>query len=39
MSSNPIKVAIVDDEQDILEMIEKFLKRGGNFEVTSLQIL
>ncbi len=35
MSSNPIKVAIVDDEQDILEMIEKFLKRGGNFEVTS----
>jgi len=35
VSSNPIKVAIVDDEQDILEMIEKFLKRGGNFEVTS----
>lgn len=35
MSANPIKVAIVDDEQDIVEMIEKFLRRGGNFEVTS----
>ncbi len=28
-----IKVAIIDDEQDILEMIEKYLKRAGNFEV------
>lgn len=35
MSLKPIRVAIVDDEQDILDMIEKFLKRGGNFEVTS----
>ena len=35
MSSQKIRVAIVDDEQDILDMIEKFLKRGGNFDVTT----
>ena len=28
-----IKVAVVDDEQDILDMIEKYLKRAGRFEV------
>lgn len=30
-----IKVAVVDDEQDILDMIEKFLKRSDGFEVTT----
>ena len=35
MSSKKIRVAIIDDEQDILDMIEKFLKRGGNFDVTT----
>lgn len=30
-----IKVAIVDDEQDIVEMIEKYLKRAGGFEVVT----
>lgn len=35
MSSQKIRVAIVDDEQDILDMIEKFLKRSGNFDVTT----
>lgn len=35
MSSRPIKIAIVDDEQDILDMIEKFLKRAGNFDVST----
>ncbi|MDD3343094.1 MAG: response regulator [Sulfurospirillaceae bacterium] len=29
-----IKVAIVDDEQDILDMIDKYLKRSGGFDVT-----
>lgn len=33
--TNPIKIAVVDDEQDILDMIEKYLKRTGNFEVSS----
>ena len=28
-----IKVAIIDDEQDILDMIEKYLRRLGGFEV------
>ena len=28
-----IKVAVIDDEQDILDMIEKFLKRAGDFHV------
>jgi len=32
-ASKPIKVAVVDDEQDILDMIEKFLKRSGGFQV------
>ena len=35
MSSQKIRVAVVDDEQDILDMIEKFLKRSGNFDVTT----
>ena len=35
MSSKKIRVAIIDDEQDILDMIEKFLKRSGNFDVTT----
>lgn len=30
-----IKVAIVDDEYDIVEMIDKYLKRTGGFEVTT----
>lgn len=30
-----IKVAIVDDEQEIVEMIEKYLKRTGGFEVVT----
>jgi DNA-binding NtrC family response regulator len=29
-----IKIAIVDDEQDILDMIQKYLKRVGNFDVS-----
>jgi len=28
-----IKIAVIDDEQDILDMIEKFLKRTGGFDV------
>ena len=35
MSSQKFRVAVVDDEQDILDMIEKFLKRSGNFDVTT----
>ena len=35
MSSQKIRVAVVDDEQDILDMIEKFLKRSGSFDVTT----
>jgi len=31
--TKPIKVAVVDDEQDILDMIEKILKRSGGFSV------
>lgn len=31
--NKPIKVAIIDDEQDILDMIEKFLKRSGGFTI------
>lgn len=27
------KIAIIDDEQDILDMIEKFLKRTGGFHI------
>lgn len=30
-----IKVAIVDDESDIVEMIEKYLNRTGGFEITT----
>lgn len=30
-----IKIAIIDDEPDILEMVEKYLKRSGNFDVSS----
>lgn len=30
-----IKVAIVDDEKDILEMIEKYLKRTGGFDIST----
>ena len=30
-----IKVAIVDDEYDIVEMIDKYLKRTGGFEVST----
>ncbi len=32
-TTKPIKVAVVDDEQDILDMIEKILKRSGGFSV------
>ena len=35
MSSKKIRVAVIDDEQDILDMIEKFLKRSGSFDVTT----
>jgi DNA-binding NtrC family response regulator len=31
--TKPIKVAVIDDEQDILDMIEKFLKRSGGFTI------
>jgi len=31
--NKPIKVAVIDDEQDILDMIEKFLKRSGGFTI------
>jgi DNA-binding NtrC family response regulator len=27
------KIAIIDDEHDILEMLEKFLNRSGKFEI------
>lgn len=33
--SKTIKIAIVDDEQDTLDMIEKFLKRSDGFEVVT----
>jgi DNA-binding NtrC family response regulator len=33
MSSKKIKIAIVDDEQDILDMISKYLTREGSFDV------
>ena len=29
------KIAIVDDENDILEVLEVFLSRSGNFQVTT----
>jgi DNA-binding NtrC family response regulator len=29
-----IKVAVIDDEQDILDMIEKYLRRLSGFDVT-----
>ena len=32
-TTKPFKVAVIDDEQDILDMIEKFLKRSGGFQV------
>ena len=32
--SKVIKVAVIDDEQDILDMIEKYLKRSSGFDVT-----
>ncbi len=31
--SKSIKIAIIDDEQDILDMIDKFLNRTGGFSV------
>jgi len=30
-----IKLAIIDDEQDILDMIEKYLRRSGDFLIVS----
>ncbi|MBN2964804.1 response regulator [Sulfurospirillum sp. T05] len=33
MNTKKIKIAIVDDEQDILEMISKYLIREGSFDV------
>lgn len=30
-----IKVAVIDDEQEILDMIEKYLSRASGFEVTT----
>ena len=29
------RIAIVDDEQDILDVLEKFLNRGSEFDVTT----
>lgn len=34
-ANKTIKLAIIDDEPDILEMVEKYLKRSGSFDVTS----
>lgn len=33
-TTKTIKIGVVDDEQDILDMIEKFLKRTGGFDIT-----
>jgi len=33
--SKIIKVAVIDDEQDILDMIEKYLRRTPGFDVTT----
>jgi DNA-binding NtrC family response regulator len=33
MSNKPINIVIIDDEQDILSMIEKYLSREGGYKV------
>jgi DNA-binding NtrC family response regulator len=35
MMNKKIKVAVIDDEQEILDMIEKYLSRTSSFEVTT----
>jgi DNA-binding NtrC family response regulator len=33
--NNKFKVAVVDDENEILSMIDKFLKRSGKYDITT----
>lgn len=37
MSTKSVRVAVVDDEKDILDMIEKYLKRDGKYSVQTYQ--
>jgi len=37
MANKNISVIIIDDEKDILDMIEKYLKREGNYSVRTYQ--
>lgn len=37
MASKNIKVVIIDDEKDILDMIEKYLRREGKYIVQTYQ--
>lgn len=37
MTSKNISVVIIDDEKDILDMIEKYLMREGNYSVRTYQ--
>lgn len=37
MANKNISVIIIDDEKDILDMIEKYLKRDGNYSVRTYQ--
>ena len=37
MASKSIKVVIIDDEKEILDMIEKYLKREGKYVVQTYQ--
>jgi len=37
MANKNINVVIIDDEKDILDMLEKYLKREGNYSVRTYQ--